>query len=85
MYSDSKEQIPREYTFQSPKDERGFVRGSTKFMVTDDLVVTILPSMSCFSYFQKIECGSAWYWGTGDEYRHGRGNEKRTLHKLESG
>ena len=54
MYSDSKEQIPREYTFQSPKDERGFVRGSTKFMVTDDLVVTILSSMSCFSYFQRL-------------------------------
>ncbi|WOG99320.1 hypothetical protein DCAR_0518668 [Daucus carota subsp. sativus] len=33
----------------------GFVRGPTKFMVTDDLVVTPLSSMSCFAYLQELK------------------------------
>lgn len=39
----------------SPKGERGFVRGLTKFMVTDDLVVTPLSSMSCFTHLNKLK------------------------------
>lgn len=37
------------------KLEGGFVRGPTKFMVTDDLVVTPLSSMSCFTYLHKLK------------------------------
>lgn len=39
---------------QDPKGEGGFVRGPTKFMVTDDLVITPLSSMSCFTYLHKL-------------------------------
>ncbi|KAK1373178.1 hypothetical protein POM88_029371 [Heracleum sosnowskyi] len=42
---------------QSPnlKLEGGFVRWPTKFMVTDDLVVTPFSSMSCFTYLHSLK------------------------------
>lgn len=39
----------------NPKVEGGFVRGPTMFMVTDDLVVTPLSSMSCFTYLHTLK------------------------------
>ncbi|KAK1373932.1 hypothetical protein POM88_030125 [Heracleum sosnowskyi] len=54
-FSDSTMKLGRECIDQSPKGEGGFVRGPTKFMVTDDLVVTPLSSMSCFTYFHRLK------------------------------
>lgn len=50
-------QAYKNLTDHSPKLklEGGFVRGPTKFMVTDDLVVTPLSSMSCFTYLHTLK------------------------------
>ena len=44
----------KELTDVSPKHE-GYVRGQTKFMVTDDLFVSPLSSMSCFKYLDSLK------------------------------
>ncbi|KAK1398298.1 hypothetical protein POM88_008161 [Heracleum sosnowskyi] len=45
--------VNRELKLASPMCEGRFLKGSTKFMVTDALVVTPLSSMSCISYLQR--------------------------------
>lgn len=45
----------RELSSQTPKGEGGFVKGPTKFMVTDELVVTPLSSMSCFTFLNRLK------------------------------
>lgn len=42
-------------TIKNPKGKGGFVRWPTMFMVTDDLVVTPLSSMSCFTYLNDLK------------------------------
>ncbi|KAK1373181.1 hypothetical protein POM88_029374 [Heracleum sosnowskyi] len=44
----------KELTDESTKID-GFVRGPTKFLVTDDLFVSPLSSMSCFTYLQSLK------------------------------
>ncbi|KAL1834477.1 hypothetical protein ACET3Z_004128 [Daucus carota] len=45
----------REMILANPTGEKGFLKGPEKFMVTDDLVVTLFTTMSCLKYVQS--CG----------------------------
>lgn len=54
----NKYSLPFDFTYkesidQSPNVEGSLMRGTTKFMVTDDLVVSPLSSISCFTYLHK--------------------------------
>lgn len=50
--------VNRELKLASPMSEGRFLKGSTMFMLTDDLVVTPLSSMSCVSYLQRWNVSS---------------------------
>ncbi|KAK1370713.1 hypothetical protein POM88_036805 [Heracleum sosnowskyi] len=52
--SDLDSDIFKELTDASPKLE-GFVRGPTKYMVTDDLFVSPFSSVSCFTHLQSLK------------------------------
>lgn len=45
----------REIKLASPLGEAGFLNVSTKYMVTDDLVVTPLSSISCVKYIHSCQ------------------------------
>lgn len=50
--------VNREIQLASPMSEGLYLKGSTKFMVTDDLVVTPLSPMSCIRYLQSWKVSS---------------------------